>query len=93
MALTKSISINAEIAGWFGAAAMVAGYALYSIGYIASEELWIYHTLNFLGALLLVVLTIYRKAWQASLVFFVLGAVSGYALGVMFYTAFIYPML
>ena len=52
-----------EIFGWYGAGAILLGYTLVSFDIVSSASLW-YHLLNFTGALGIVVVSIYKRAYQ-----------------------------
>lgn len=52
-----------EIVGWYGAVAIVAAYFLISFGLIGAESI-IYQILNFTGAISIVLISFYKKAYQ-----------------------------
>ena len=52
-----------ELIGWYGTVAIVGAYALTSFGILASSNMW-YQLLNFTGALGIVLVSLYKKAYQ-----------------------------
>lgn len=52
-----------EIAGWYGAAAIVAAYALVSFEVVESDSA-LFQTLNLTGALGIVWVSVIKRAWQ-----------------------------
>lgn len=52
-----------EIIGWYGAAAIVSAYFLLSFDLIRAGSI-IYQTLNFTGAIGIVLISLYEKAYQ-----------------------------
>ena len=62
----KNKSILAEMAGWYGALAILTAYILVSFGIIAPEGL-IYQILNLTGALGVVIIAIHKNVKQSVL--------------------------
>ncbi len=54
----------AEIAGWYGAAAILAAYALVSFAVIEGSGLW-FQLLNLTGALGIIAISTYKKVKQS----------------------------
>jgi len=52
-----------EIFGWYGAIAIVVAYALVSFSVLSADSIW-YQILNATGALGIVVVSLYKKAYQ-----------------------------
>ena len=52
-----------EIFGWYGAMAILLAYALVSFSYIEPTNIW-YQVLNGTGALGIVAVSFYKKAYQ-----------------------------
>jgi hypothetical protein len=52
-----------ELFGWYGTMAIVGAYALSSFGYLSSINIW-YQLLNLTGALGIVAVSFYKKAYQ-----------------------------
>lgn len=52
-----------EIVGWYGAAAIVLAYFLVSFSLIGAGSI-IYQTLNFTGAIGIVLISFYKKIYQ-----------------------------
>lgn len=49
--------------GWVGTALIIGGYGIFATGIV--PEATLYHILNCIGSLCMVVLTYYRRIWQA----------------------------
>lgn len=56
--------LAAEIAGWYGASAILAAYALVSFGVIVGEGL-IFQLLNLTGAIGVITISIYKRVSQS----------------------------
>lgn len=52
-----------EIAGWYGAAAILVAYALVSFQVITGDSL-LFQLLNLTGALGIIVISLYKKVYQ-----------------------------
>jgi hypothetical protein len=52
-----------ELAGWYGAAAIILAYALISFSVLTAESLW-YQVLNGTGALGIVIIAFSKKDYQ-----------------------------
>jgi hypothetical protein len=52
-----------EAAGWYGAAAVIAGYCLVSFNLLPPDDLF-YQTLNFSGAVGIVIVSFKNKTYQ-----------------------------
>lgn len=52
-----------EITGWYGTVAIVGAYFLVSFNLIGAENV-IYQILNFTGAIGIVLISLYKKAYQ-----------------------------
>jgi hypothetical protein len=57
-------SVFAEIAGWYGALAIIAAYALVSFEIISSNGI-LYQVLNLTGALGVIVIAIHKRVTQS----------------------------
>lgn len=75
----KSSNVFIEYLGWYGAAAMIAAYALYAFGVLPADSIW-YHFLNLTGALGIITVSIYRKVWQPAVLSVMWVGVATYAL-------------
>jgi hypothetical protein len=53
----------AEVSGWFGALAVLAGYVLFSLGWIQNGKL--FQTTNLAGAAAMIVNSSYHGAWPS----------------------------
>lgn len=60
----RPFSLPAEIAGWYGTAAILAAYALSSFGALATGDR-LYQVLNFTGALGVAWVCWHKRTWQA----------------------------
>jgi hypothetical protein len=60
----KNIKIIAEIAGWYGAAAILSAYTLVSFDIVAGDGL-VFQLLNLTGAVGIMVIAIYKKVLQS----------------------------
>jgi len=56
--------VFAEIAGWYGATAILAAYALVSFNIIEGSGLW-FQLLNLTGALGIIAISTYKKVKQS----------------------------
>lgn len=54
----------AEIAGWYGASAIVGAYALVSFGIVSSEDI-IYQLLNLTGAIGILIISLVKRVFQS----------------------------
>jgi hypothetical protein len=52
-----------EVFGWYGMAAIVLAYALVSFSFLSADSIW-YQLLNGTGAVGIVVVSLYKKAYQ-----------------------------
>lgn len=52
-----------EVIGWYGAIALLGAYALVSFSVLESSD-FIYQTLNVTGAIGIVVVSLYKRAYQ-----------------------------
>lgn len=52
-----------ELVGWYGTIVIVGAYALLSFGMLTSSDFW-YQFLNFSGALGIVVVSFFKRAYQ-----------------------------
>jgi hypothetical protein len=52
-----------EVIGWYGTIAIVGSYALSSFGFVKPSDLF-YQILNFTGAIGIVIISFYKKAYQ-----------------------------
>lgn len=52
-----------EIFGWYGAVAILLAYTLVSFDFLAASSIW-YQLLNGTGAIGIVVVSLYKKAYQ-----------------------------
>ena len=52
-----------QIVGWYGVVAIVGAYALVSFSLLAPTDMW-YQILNGTGAIGIVIVSLYRKAYQ-----------------------------
>lgn len=52
-----------EVVGWYGAVAIVTAYAFSSFGILETSDL-LYQLLNLTGAMGIVVVSLYKKAYQ-----------------------------
>ncbi|HYE22972.1 MAG TPA: hypothetical protein VEA92_00795 [Candidatus Paceibacterota bacterium] len=68
-----------EYLGWYGAIAIVTAYGLYAFGVWEADNIW-YHLLNLTGATGIIVVSIYKKAWQPAVVNVMWVALAAYAL-------------
>lgn len=60
----RAFSLPAEIAGWYGTAAILAAYALSSFRVLATED-QTYQLLNFTGAIGVAWVCWHKRTWQA----------------------------
>lgn len=60
----RSYRLFAEIAGWYGAVAILAAYALVSFNVISGHSL-VFQLLNLTGALGVIVISLYKKVKQS----------------------------
>lgn len=67
--------ILAEIAGWYGAIAILAAYALVSFGVIADDSL-VFQLLNLTGALGVITISVYKRVAQSVALNVVWGTVA-----------------
>jgi hypothetical protein len=72
-------NIFVEYLGWCGALAIVASYTLYFLGKLGAESIW-FQLLNLLGALALMVYSLYRQVWPVTIVCAVWGGIAVYSL-------------
>jgi hypothetical protein len=63
-ATPRPFSLPAEVAGWYGAVAILAGYALSSFGALAPGDA-VYQLLNLTGALGVAWVCWRKRTWQA----------------------------
>lgn len=68
-----------EIAGWYGAVAILIAYTLVSLEIVSSSS-WIFHTLNLTGALGVMTVALYKKVYQSVVLNVVWAAVAVIAL-------------
>ena len=68
-----------ELFGWYGAVAMLAAYALYSFGYFQPGSIW-FQFLNLTGAIGIITVSVYKKAWQPALLNLAWAGVAAYSL-------------
>ena len=55
------MAVFADVSGWFGAAAVLAGYAAFSLGWIGSGRL--FQGINLFGSVALIINGSYHGAW------------------------------
>ena len=60
----RPFSLPAEVAGWYGTAAILSAYALSSFGVLAANDRS-YQLLNFTGALGVAWVCWHKRTWQA----------------------------
>jgi hypothetical protein len=73
-----------DLLGWYGALAIITGYFLVSFSYLESTSLY-YQLLNATGAIGIVVISIYKKAYQPAVLNIVWVCIAVFAiLGIMF---------
>jgi len=72
-------NVFVEYLGWCGTLAIAASYALYFLGKLGAESIW-FQLLNLLGAIALVVFSIYRRVWPVAVVCVVWGGIAAYSL-------------
>lgn len=68
-----------EAGGWYGAAAVLLGYALVSFNIISAHG-WIYQLLNFTGAIGVLIISYTKRAKQPALLNFVWAVIAFIAL-------------
>jgi len=73
------MNILMEIIGWAGAASVIIAYFLLSLNKLNSTSL-IYQFLNLAGAVLLIINTIYLKAYPSAFVNVVWVGIAGYSI-------------
>ena len=73
-----------ELFGWYGAIAMLAAYTLYSLGIFQAGSIW-FQVLNLTGAIGIVTVSIYKKAWQVVVLNLAWAGVAAYSLYVYLY--------
>jgi hypothetical protein len=57
------MAVLIELFGWYGAAGLILGYALNSLGILSATSIW-YQLLNLTAALGIVVVSFYKRAYQ-----------------------------
>jgi hypothetical protein len=62
-----TVAIAIDILGWLGALVLVAAYSLISYGSVDGRSPT-YQTLNVIGSILLIVNTVWHRAWPSSMV-------------------------
>ena len=72
-----------EVAGWYGAIAIIVAYALNSFGLLSSSDL-LYQLLNLTGAAGIVIVSVKRRAYQPAVVNLVWLLVAIIAIGAIF---------
>ncbi|HKU12385.1 MAG TPA: hypothetical protein VJQ61_14305 [Sinomonas sp.] len=72
------MSILAEASGWVGAVAVLAGYLLFSFGWITSARA--FQAYNLAGAAALLVNAYYHEAWPSVALNIAWGGISGVAI-------------
>jgi len=55
-----------EIFGWYGTAAIVLSYILVSFSFLSANSIW-YQLLNVTGAVGIVTISLYKKAYQPAI--------------------------
>jgi chromate transport protein ChrA len=71
--------VTIEIAGWYGAAAVLLAYTLVSFNIISSHS-WTYQLLNFTGAVGVLIISYMKRAKQPALLNFVWAVIALVAL-------------
>ncbi len=69
-----------DIVGWIGAIALLVAYALVSARRVEGDSTS-YQSLNLVGSILLIVNTIYYRAYPSAFLNLVWGAIAVYAIG------------
>ena len=68
-----------EALGWYGAVAIVGAYALNSFSLISTQDL-LYQLLNFTGAIGIVIISFYKKAYQPGVLNLIWSFIAFFAL-------------
>ena len=76
----RPFSLPAEVAGWYGTAAILAAYALSSFRVLATDDRT-YQLLNFTGALGVAWVCWHKRTWQAFWLEAIWAAIAVVALG------------
>ncbi len=69
-----------DIVGWIGAIALLVAYALVSARRVEGDSTS-YQSLNLVGSILLIVNTVYYRAYPSAFLNLVWGAIAVYAIG------------
>lgn len=69
-----------DIVGWIGAIALLVAYALISARRVEGDSTF-YQSLNLVGSVLLIVNTVYYRAYPSAFLNLVWGAIAVYAIG------------
>jgi phosphoglycerol transferase MdoB-like AlkP superfamily enzyme len=69
-----------DIVGWIGAIALLVAYALISARRVEGDSTS-YQSLNLVGSILLIVNTVYYRAYPSAFLNLVWGAIAVYAIG------------
>ena len=72
------MALFADLSGWLGAIAVLAGYAAFSLGWITAGR--IFQGLNLLGSLALLVNVYYHGAWPGVVLNLAWGTISAVAM-------------
>lgn len=68
-----------KISGWYGTVAIVAAYALSSFSVIETQDL-LYQILNFTGAIGIVMISFYKKAYQPGILNLIWSVIAFFAM-------------
>lgn len=73
----------ANIAGWYGVIAILAAYALLTLGVLSPQHL-AYHILNLTGALGIIASSTVTRDWQADTLNVVFGLIAAFGIASVF---------
>ena len=80
---TVKVNIFAEIAGWYGALAIIGAYFMISLNLISSSSL-VYQLLNLTGAIGILIISLYKRTKQTVILNIFWAAIAIFAITQIF---------